>query len=113
MKPYRLFSLLWLCLLGLAGGASAQTAWRDLPPEERRQLRQQMREHWVRERGEEPVGREQIHRAEERPEENRRRWQDVPPEERQRLREEMRQQRLRERAGEGLREPANLPPPGR
>jgi hypothetical protein len=104
MKRYRLLPLLWLCLLSIAGGATAQTTWHDLPPEERRQLRQQMREHWAQERG-------------DRPEENRRRWQDVPPEERQRLREEMRQQRHRETAGEGLRdqprERPNHPPPAR
>jgi hypothetical protein len=37
-------------LLGSVGGAWAQPHWRDLPPEERRQMRQQMREHWQHER---------------------------------------------------------------
>ncbi|MBK9782997.1 MAG: hypothetical protein IPP59_01640 [Betaproteobacteria bacterium] len=71
--------LLLLSLLGSAGSAWAQASWRDLPPEERREMRQQMREHWQQDRN---------MRREEGP----RRWQEVPPEDRRRLRDEMREQ---------------------
>ena len=70
---------LLLSLLGSAGNAWAQASWRDLPPEERREMRQQMREHWQQDRN---------MRREEGP----RRWQEVPPEDRRRLRDEMREQ---------------------
>ncbi len=80
MKPRLLPSLvLLLSLLGSAGGAWAQAYWRDLPPEDRREMRQQMREHWRQDRN-------------IRQEDGGRRWQDVPPEDRRRLREDMRQQ---------------------
>lgn len=72
--------LLLLGLSGLLGSAWGQARWRDLPPEDRRQMRQQMREHWQQER-------------EIRREEAVRRWHEVPPEERRRLREEIREQR--------------------
>lgn len=92
----RLFALavLLLSLLGSAGGVCAQAGWRDLPPEERRQLRQQMREHWQQERS--------LRRDDERP-----RWRDLPPEDRRRLREDLREQRawhegeLRKRRADG------------
>jgi len=71
--------LLLLSLLGSAGSAWAQAYWRDLPPEDRREMRQQMREHWRQDRN-------------IRPEDGGRRWQDVPPEDRRRLREDMREQ---------------------
>lgn len=71
--------LLLLSLLGSNGSVWAQTSWRDLPPEERREMRQQMRQHWQEERN--------IRR-----DEGERRWRDVPPEDRRRLRDEMRQQ---------------------
>lgn len=72
--------LLLLSLLGSsAGSAWAQASWRDLPPEDRREMRQQMREHWQQDRN---------MRREEGP----RRWQEVPPEDRRRLRDEMREQ---------------------
>lgn len=100
MKHRLVLSLLLLSLLGSAGGAMAQGYWRDLPPEERRQMRQQMREHWQQER--------EI-RRDEAP-----RWRDVPQEDRRRLRDDMREQRAwqdqreqrswgeqRERRGEG------------
>ena len=84
MKRRFALSLLLLSLLGSAGGVWAQQGgyWRDLPPDERRQMRQQMREHWQQER-------------EFRHEENSPRWRDVPQEDRQRLRDEMREQRNR------------------
>lgn len=100
MKRLFALSLLLLSLLGSVGGAWAQGYWRDLPPEERRQMRQQMREHWQQER-------------EFRREDGAPRWRDVPQEDRRRLRDEMREQRAwqerergswgeqRERRGEG------------
>lgn len=101
MKRLIALSLLLLSLLGSAGGVWAQQGnWRDLPPEDRRQLRQQMREHWQQER--------EIRREEGAP-----RWRDVPPEDRRRLRDDMREQRAwqeqrgwgeqRERRGDGRR----------
>ena len=81
MKPRLALTVLLLSLLGPTGGAWAQQGyWRDLPPEERRQMRQQMREHWQQER--------EIRRDEGAP-----RWRDVPPEDRRQLRNELREQR--------------------
>lgn len=81
MKRRLALSLLLLSLLGSVGGAWAQQGyWRDLPPDERRQMRQQMREHWQQER--------EIRRDEGAP-----RWRDVPPEDRRQLRNELREQR--------------------
>jgi len=80
-----------LCLLsilfGSAGSAWAER-WRDLPPEERREMRQQMREHWQ----------QAPPRREFRRDDEGRGWQQVPPEERRRMRDEMREHR-RERHG--------------
>lgn len=75
--------LLLPCLIALAGQAVAQAPWRDLPPEERRQMREQMREHWVQERALRGEGAVRPGR-------------DLAPEERQRLRAEMREQRREE-----------------
>ena len=81
MKRLLACSTILLSLLGPAGGAWAQEGyWRDLPPDERRQMRQQMREHWQQER--------EIRRDEPPP-----RWRDIPPEDRRRLRDDMREQR--------------------
>jgi len=81
MKRRLLLSLLLLLsLAGSAGSVWAQARWRDLPPDERRQMRQQMREHWQQER-------------EIRRDDGPRRWNEVPPEDRRRMREEMREQR--------------------
>lgn len=77
MKRTVLASLLLLALTG-AGSAVAQGRWRDMPPEDRRQMRELMREQWQQ--------RESM-RQEEPP-----RWRDVPPEDRQRMRDEMREQ---------------------
>lgn len=55
-----------------------------LPPEQRQQMRQQMREHWQQMPPEQRDARRQ---------EFRERWQQMPSDERQRLREEMREQR--------------------
>ncbi len=70
-------SLLLLCLFGTAGGVRAQGYWRDLPPDERREMRQQMRDHWQQERA-------------FRREENAPRWRDVSQEERRQIRDQMR-----------------------
>lgn len=80
MKRRLLLAMILVSLLGSAGGAWAQGYWRDLPPDERRQMRQQMREHWQQDRA-------------ARRDEGGRRWQEVPPEDRRRMREEMREQR--------------------
>ena len=77
--------ILLFCLFGMAGNTWAESARRDLPPDERRQMRQQMRQHWQQDR-------------EVRREEGGRRWQEVPPEDRRRLREDMREE-LREQRG--------------
>lgn len=77
-------SLSLLCLLGTAGGALAQGYWRDMPPDERRQMRQEMREQWRQERE---------FRREMRRDEGVSRWRDVPQEDRRRLRDELREQR--------------------
>ena len=83
-----LATLLLLGLLGPLGGVRAEGQWRDLPPEERRQMRQQMRDHW------------QQDREFRRDEGGARRWQDVPPDDRRRMREDMREQRAwQEREG--------------
>jgi len=80
MNRRLVLSMLLLSLLGQAGGAMAQGYWRDLPPDERRQMRQQMRDHWQQDN-------------EMRRDEPGRRWQDVPPEDRRQMRQEMREQR--------------------
>lgn len=108
MNNFRPLSLLWLSLLCVTANVTAQPAWRDLPPEERHQLRLQMREHWAQEQG-----RDNVFRHEPVPDENRRRWQDIPLEERRRLRQEMRELRQREAQGEPPRERLNPPPPPR
>lgn len=90
-------------LLGLAASldVQAQARWRDLPPEDRRQMRQQMRDHWQQERE---------FRREEGPG---RGWQDVPSEDRRRLREDLREQRQWERGERGERYERGWPPPPR
>lgn len=81
--------------------------WRQLPPEERRQMREQMRDHWQQQpREERDAWRERAREHwREREGDARRDWREapggsdggrreafrqLPPEERQRLREEMR-----------------------
>ena len=78
MKLRIALSLLLASLLG-SSMAWGQGYWRDLPPDERRQMRQQMREHWQQER--------EMRREDNAPA----RWRDLPPEDRQRMREEMRE----------------------
>lgn len=74
-------SLVLLLLLGAVGSAIAEGRWRDLPPEERRQMRQQMREHWEQER--------ELRQERGGPP----RWRELPEEDRRRLRDEMRERR--------------------
>lgn len=68
---------------GVAAAASQQVL-AGLPPEQRQQMRQQMREHWQQMPPEQRETRRQ---------EFRERWQQVPSDERQRMREEMREHR--------------------
>jgi Protein of unknown function (DUF3106) len=56
----------------------------QLTPEQHRQMRQEMREHW---RQMPPEDRQYMREA------NRERWQQMPPEDRQRMRDEMRARR--------------------
>ncbi len=90
MKIFSAAFLVFLLLLSVST-AFAGDHGQDLPPEERRELRKQMREHWLREyRGQRPEGAEKpVH------------WRDLPPEERRRLRDEMREQ-LRRESGKPL-----------
>lgn len=81
MKRLLLALLLLSSLSGLTGSAWAQPHWRDLPPDERREMRQQMREHWQRD--------QDLRRRDD----GGRRWQDVPPEDRRQMRDDMREQR--------------------
>ncbi|WP_415035397.1 hypothetical protein [Azonexus sp.] len=81
--PSRIFTLpVALVLILLAGHVHADGRWRDLPPEERRELREQMREQWQSRREQESS---RAPRGDGRGEA-------LPPEERQRLRDEMREQ---------------------
>jgi hypothetical protein len=93
----RRFLLAILLLLGLAGSlgsAWAQGAWRDLPPDERRQMRQQMRDHWQqmppedRERFRQERQERQLERQQKREA-----FQQMAPEDRSRLRNELRDRR--------------------
>jgi len=70
-------------LWAVAGVARADS----MPPEQRQQMRQQMREHWQQMPPEQREVRRQEYRE---------RWQQLPSDERQRIREEM-----RERGGYG------------
>lgn len=92
MKRPLLRLILLLSLLMPAAGVWAQGFWRDLPPEDRRQMRQQMREQWQQDR--------EIRREDGGPP----RWRDLPPEDRRQLREDMREQRGRDH-------PSWQPPP--
>lgn len=82
MKKFLTLSLLLFQLAAVGSALAHGGGWRDLPPEERRQMRQQMREQWQQERG-----MQRDDGAEERL-----RWRDLPPEDRRRMREEMRDQ---------------------
>lgn len=77
-------SILRLLLVLTTLWAAAGAAHAQLPPEQRRQMRQEMRERW-REMPQEDRQRMREQRHE--------RWQQMPQENRQRMREEMRGQR--------------------
>ena len=74
--------------IGFAGAVHAQ-----LPPDQRRQMRQEMREQWQQLP---PEDRQRLR------EERRERWQQMPQEDRQRMRDEMRGRRD-EFGGQGMR----------
>lgn len=82
MKRFPLILLLTL-LTTTATPLLAEPPRRDLAPEERREMRKQMREHWQRENA-----------GPQRPNDESKpvNWRELPPEERHRLREEMREQ---------------------
>lgn len=74
--------LLPLLLISLSGEAWAHERWRDMSPDDRQQMRRQMREHWQQDdprRGQRFDGY------------NEPRGRDMPPEDRRRLRDEMRE----------------------
>lgn len=79
MKPRQFPCVIFLALASSLGTAQAQVRWRDMPLEDRQQLRQQMREHWQQE-------------SNYRQEGDGSRWRDMPQEDRRRMREEMRDQ---------------------
>jgi hypothetical protein len=81
MKSRFILPVLLIALLGLAPSGFARDGGRDLGPDERREMRQQMREHWQQER-----------RLRD---DSDRRDRSMAPEERQRLRDEMREHRRR------------------
>lgn len=86
MKSRSLILLLSL-LATMAAPVLAEPPQRELSPEERREMRKQMREHWQRENvGPQRPG-EDVAPAS---------WRDLPPEERRRLRKEMRDQHDRD-----------------
>lgn len=87
MKSRILSSLLLFLLIFSAGSAWSNERWRELPPEERRELRQQMREHWRREH----IGPQQSTIDDGSP-----RRRDLSPDERRRLREELRERQGRD-----------------
>lgn len=71
--------------------------WAALGPEQRREMRQQMRDQWQQS----PPARQQERR--EYREQYRERWQQMPSDDRYRMREEMREQRGRDRGFGGRR----------
>ncbi|HEX6733591.1 MAG TPA: hypothetical protein VF096_02160 [Azonexus sp.] len=81
MKFRVILPLLFVLLLGPSVPAAARDGWREMAPEERREMRQQMREHWHQERGMRDDG-ERGRRG-------------MEPDERRRLRDDMREHRGR------------------
>ncbi len=86
----RLF-LATISLIGLVGQVQAQ-----LPPDERRQLRQEMRDHWRQ------LPPEERQRFRQEREERRELLQQMPAEDRSRLRDELRGQRDGRGGGHGF-----------
>lgn len=89
-----------LSLLGPLGGTWAQGRWHDLPPDERRQLRQQMREHWQQMP---PEDRQRFRQERQERIERRDAFQQMAPEDRSRLRDELRGRRYEDAGGDGRR----------
>jgi predicted phage gp36 major capsid-like protein len=89
-----------LSLLGPLGGTWAQGRWQDLPPDERRQLRQQMREHWQQMP---PEDRQRFRQERQERIERRDAFQQMAPEDRSRLRDELRGRRYEDAGGDGRR----------
>jgi hypothetical protein len=82
MKSRSVILLLSL-LATMTAPVLAEPPQRELSPEERREMRKQMREHWQRENvGPQRPGDDATPAS----------WRDLPPEERLRLRKEMREQ---------------------
>lgn len=81
MKSRFILSFIVIALLGSSSGGFARDGGRDLGPDERREMRQQMREHWQQERRLRDDGD--------------RRWRSMEPDERRRLRDDMREHRRR------------------
>lgn len=81
MKSRLILPLLLIALLGLSPSGFARDGDRELGADERREMRQQMRDHWQQER-----------RLRE---DTDRRERSMEPAERQRLRDELREQRRR------------------
>ena len=84
------FFLVLAASVGLAGQAQAQ-----LPPDERRQLRQEMRDHWQQ------LPPEERQRFRQERQDGRESFQQMPAEDRSRLRDELRGQRDGRWAGPG------------
>ncbi|PKO88378.1 MAG: hypothetical protein CVU18_07615 [Betaproteobacteria bacterium HGW-Betaproteobacteria-12] len=80
MKSRLVLPLLLAVLLGASSAALARDGRRDLAPEDRREIRQQMRDHWRQEQG---------FRDDDR------RGRSMEPDERRRLRDDMREHRGR------------------
>ena len=106
MRVARPLAALLVAATLLAAGSVARAEFRreagaeplvvaQLPPDQRRLMRQEMREHWQQmppdERQRLRDGRRE--RWQQMPPQDRQRWQQMPPEDRQRLREEMRGRR--------------------
>lgn len=103
-RRFVLHLALLLSLLGPLSGVWAQGRWQDLPPDERRQLRQQMREHWQQMP---PEDRQRFRQERQERIERRDAFQQMAPEDRSRLRDELRGRRYedggRDPGGEGRR----------
>ena len=95
--------LLLLSLFGLVGNASAQAYWREVPPDERRQMRQQMREHWR------TLPPEEQQRLRDERQERRENFRRMAPDDRSRLRDELRSRRSPDDGAWQRHGPANGP----
>jgi predicted phage gp36 major capsid-like protein len=92
MFPWQRFVRVMFVLMAFFVGAGQVQA--QLPPDQRRQMRQEMREQWQQ------MPQEDRQRFRD---ERRERWQQMPQEDRQRMRDEMRGRRD-EGGGQGMRQ---------